>query len=335
MKKKKLTICCPVYNTEKYVGAMIESVLGQTYGDFDFLLYDDGSTDGSLDVIQSYKDDRVHVIKGGENKGGIWGRTQIINQIDTKYNMWIDSDDVFNGSDAVERAMKKAVKGDYDIVNFVRVVNMKSDGTSEVDGSYAYGDFTYSGEKLLEKFYPMDNHMNFTSKVFKTDLIKKSVPEDDILGRRFIMDDLFFAPLWFFHCRNYCHDTTSEPIYLYHSDIGIAGSRQGDVSPERIGAWCIMLWHLLVSVYNRMSACRPIRNEEIGGVVEGALFSNMARIIGKAREKFGDSYGDNLMTIWHSAFGADGVHLLNGIDMFECKEYIRVLNEIMKGERHA
>ncbi len=55
----KVTVVIPVYNREKYIGAAIESVLAQTFTDFEILVIDDGSTDGSREVVRSYPDPRI------------------------------------------------------------------------------------------------------------------------------------------------------------------------------------------------------------------------------------------------------------------------------------
>jgi glycosyltransferase involved in cell wall biosynthesis len=56
-----ISIIIPVYNAEKFIGRAIDSVLAQTYKDFEVIIVDDGSTDNSLDICQSYKDQRIHV----------------------------------------------------------------------------------------------------------------------------------------------------------------------------------------------------------------------------------------------------------------------------------
>jgi glycosyltransferase involved in cell wall biosynthesis len=65
-----ISIIIPVYNRERYVGAAIESVLNQTRGDFELVVWDDGSTDDSLDIAHHYAelDQRVRVI-AAEHRG--------------------------------------------------------------------------------------------------------------------------------------------------------------------------------------------------------------------------------------------------------------------------
>jgi glycosyltransferase involved in cell wall biosynthesis len=74
-KRPKVTVLMSVYNSEDYIREAIESVLGQTFKDFEFLIINDGSTDKSLKIIKSYKDARIRLIDR-EN----WGLTRSLNQ---------------------------------------------------------------------------------------------------------------------------------------------------------------------------------------------------------------------------------------------------------------
>jgi glycosyltransferase involved in cell wall biosynthesis len=64
-----LTVLMPVYNAEKYLIEAIDSILNQTHRDFEFLIIDDGSTDSSIDIITSFKDPRIRLIRNEENSG--------------------------------------------------------------------------------------------------------------------------------------------------------------------------------------------------------------------------------------------------------------------------
>lgn len=59
---KEITVFMPVYNAENYLKTAIESVLSQSFGDFEFLIVDDGSTDGSRSIIDSFSDVRIKLI---------------------------------------------------------------------------------------------------------------------------------------------------------------------------------------------------------------------------------------------------------------------------------
>ena len=63
----KLSVLMTVYNGERYLRECVESVLNQTFVDFEFLIMDDCSTDQSRDIIRFYKDDRIRLIENREN----------------------------------------------------------------------------------------------------------------------------------------------------------------------------------------------------------------------------------------------------------------------------
>ena len=64
-----ITVLMPVYNGEAYLKEAIDSVLNQTFKDFEFLIIDDGSSDQSVDIVNSYKDSRIRLIQNEKNLG--------------------------------------------------------------------------------------------------------------------------------------------------------------------------------------------------------------------------------------------------------------------------
>jgi len=64
----KLSVIMPVFNEERFLGAAIESILNQTFTDFEFIIIDDGSEDNSSEIIKSFQDTRIKFFKS-ENKG--------------------------------------------------------------------------------------------------------------------------------------------------------------------------------------------------------------------------------------------------------------------------
>lgn len=63
----KVTVLMPVYNGEKYLREAIESILNQTFTDFEFLIINDGSTDNSVEIIESYDDPRIRLVHNESN----------------------------------------------------------------------------------------------------------------------------------------------------------------------------------------------------------------------------------------------------------------------------
>ena len=86
----------PVYNGEKFVAEAIESILGQTFSDFEFIIVDDGSQDGSADLIQAYeaRDDRIRFLKLERNVGVADARNHAMTLASAEYIAVMDCDDV-------------------------------------------------------------------------------------------------------------------------------------------------------------------------------------------------------------------------------------------------
>ncbi len=89
-----VSIIVPIYNTEKYLKRCINSILSQSFKDFELLLIDDGSTDGSLEIMKEYKeyDKRVRIFSN-KNQGPALTRNFGIDMAKSNYLMFIDSDD--------------------------------------------------------------------------------------------------------------------------------------------------------------------------------------------------------------------------------------------------
>lgn len=88
----KISIIMPVYNKEKYIKKAIESILNQTFKDWEMLIIDDGSTDDSLAVCRIFEDPRIHVIST-ENGGVSHARNIGVDKAQGEYLTFVDGDD--------------------------------------------------------------------------------------------------------------------------------------------------------------------------------------------------------------------------------------------------
>ena len=91
-----LSVLMPVFNSEQFVAEAIESILNQTFKDFEFLILDDASTDRSFEIIKDFenKDSRIKVYQNEKNLGVVESRNKLINLSKGKYIAWLDSDDI-------------------------------------------------------------------------------------------------------------------------------------------------------------------------------------------------------------------------------------------------
>ena len=88
----EISVCMPCYNAAKYIGECIDSVLNQSFADFEFVIVDDGSTDQTVEIVKSYSDSRIRLVENEHD---------FINSLNTsirlaegKYIARMDSDDV-------------------------------------------------------------------------------------------------------------------------------------------------------------------------------------------------------------------------------------------------
>jgi len=96
MKKPLVSILMPAYNAEKYIGNSIESILNQTFKDFELIISDDASTDKTWDIIKKYKqkDGRIVVTRNAKNRYIAENRNRLIKLAKGKYIAWQDADDI-------------------------------------------------------------------------------------------------------------------------------------------------------------------------------------------------------------------------------------------------
>ncbi len=90
----KISVIMPVYNSEKYLNEAIESILRQSYTDFEFLIIDDCSTDNSPSIIQSYRDPRIRYIHNDGNQGVAYSLNRGLALAQGEYIARMDADDI-------------------------------------------------------------------------------------------------------------------------------------------------------------------------------------------------------------------------------------------------
>lgn len=90
----KVTVLMPVYNGEKYLKDAIDSILNQTFNDFEFLIINDGSTDKSVEIIESYNDSRIKLINNKVNIGVSASRNECMDIALGEYIAFMDCDDI-------------------------------------------------------------------------------------------------------------------------------------------------------------------------------------------------------------------------------------------------
>ena len=95
-KTPKISVLMSAYNSEKYISESIESILNQTFKDFEFIIINDGSSDNTAKIIQKYaeKDERIRFINSKQNQGIIAALNPGFSMCRGEYIARMDSDDI-------------------------------------------------------------------------------------------------------------------------------------------------------------------------------------------------------------------------------------------------
>lgn len=90
----KISVIMPVYNCEMYIRQAVESILNQTFSDFELIIIDDCSTDSTLEIIKSYKDCRINIVEKEQNTGLTNSIIQGVLLAKGEYIARMDGDDI-------------------------------------------------------------------------------------------------------------------------------------------------------------------------------------------------------------------------------------------------
>lgn len=227
MNTPKISIIVPVYNVEKYLRRCLDSIVDQTFTDFELLLVDDGSTDQSGKICDEYneKDARIKVFHK-ENGGVSTARNLGLDNAIGEYVSFVDSDDWVEPNYC--QTLVDNI-GDADIMFFDEIWHYE-DGCSPIvsSGSFCSHERNEIEKKILQMISNEHNHNYFGytwNKIFKREIIDSndirfvdglSVSEDEI----FTLDYCLNA--------NSMKTLSPSPIYNYMwASMGLTHKRKG------------------------------------------------------------------------------------------------------------
>lgn len=169
-----ITVGIPVYNRELLITKCIQSVLNQTYSNFEIILVDDGSTDNSLEICKSFEssDNRIRIISQ-KNSGVSTARNQVIKSAKGDYICFIDSDD-FVESDLLQTYVTELEKQDYDLI----ICGFKN---STADGTLVYYELSDFDLTDINEFWKQFGYLlarnllrSPVNKLYKTSILKEN-----------------------------------------------------------------------------------------------------------------------------------------------------------------
>lgn len=163
-----ISVLMPAYNAEKYIKEAIESILNQTFSNFEFIIIDDGSIDATEEIIKSFKDSRIVYIKNEKNLGLIKTLNKGISIARGEFIARMDSDDISMPQRfELQLDVFKKYKG-VDIVN-VALKKMSEDGTK----LSKYRHNIYPGFEIsLRQVFSPNNLKQYMEKRKKKQIVK-------------------------------------------------------------------------------------------------------------------------------------------------------------------
>lgn len=160
----KVSVIVPVYNSEEYIGTTLDSIINQDFNSFELIVVDDGSTDGSLEIINDKLSKSLisYNVIHQENAGVSSARNRGIEEAKGDYLVFIDADDYVTGNHLSELYNGET---DFSMIQFV-----KKDGDN-LSTPYHFAAELMTCNDLIRKELNMEMPFNFWQLMYKASLI--------------------------------------------------------------------------------------------------------------------------------------------------------------------
>ena len=169
----KFSIIVPTYNREEYIIKCIDSILDQTYDNFEAIIIDDGSTDNTDNLVKKYHDKRIKYFKN-TNHGIGYSRNFGLNKAKGDYIFFLDSDDYLD-ENMLENVLKEIKNHDILIFNYKEI--FESDNHILLNSFDEFDNYTLLDHpELINKINLGPCNKVFSSKLFKNK--ENRFPED-------------------------------------------------------------------------------------------------------------------------------------------------------------
>lgn len=230
MQNKMVSIILPVFNAERFLSQCLDSILRQTYQDWELIAVDDGSKDRCLEILKSYekRDDRIHIISK-KNEGVSIARNVALSQVRGEYIYFVDSDDIVM-QDALSILIRTLesnnatfVKSDFLPINEhgkQLFINKKQGIRRRYEGKIIDSEMFYS--KIL-----MDEFFLWTC-LFRRDIIEKN--KIRFIPHCRLMEDAAFIVEYLLHSSRNVYKNAC--VYGYRKYEGTASEVNKDYSGD-------------------------------------------------------------------------------------------------------
>jgi len=295
MNYKKVSIILPVYNVEEYLAECLQSVICQTYENIEIICIDDGSSDGSLEILEEYqkRDERILVFSYPTNQGVSYARNLGLEKAIGKYVYFLDSDDYLL-KNAISELVVLADKYDTDCIYFNSKLQLETEGIGSPKLEFnlnQINEIVMTGEELFvvlmdnqsftgsvcrqfwKRSFLMDNHLYFPNGYLAEDALFSF--KTMLLGKKMMMVNKAYH-VYRRHGGTMSTNVSAKKaislfsIYCQMMEIWIRGSYDIEVS-KAIELRCLQIFKMARQLYLRNK--KLITADDFQNEVEKHLFS--------------------------------------------------------------
>lgn len=271
------SILIPAYNCEKYIDGCISSIINQSYQDFELIIVDDGSKDGTADRCRVWAEkypEQVHFISK-KNSGAYLTRRQLLREAKGEYILFIDADDNYISNDALAHIKRRIEETNAELLFFDATSNINT-MKKMFDYPYQNGE-VFEGERIAEIYRLFVNTKKFQhlwNKAFKRSLVDYELP-DEPFQFRMLRDGVYqIVPLLSTADKIVYLD---EILYFYRTD------NESSVSHT----FKIDFYYSMVALHSRILECSKTwkhKNAETDEYVKAGCTADMCISAVKARD---------------------------------------------------
>src|SRR4030042_2609285 len=226
-----LSIGMPVYNGQNYIKEALNSILRQTFKDFELIISDNGSSDGTQKICEEYahKDKRIKYIRHEHNRCASWNFNYVVGLASGKYFKWAGHDDNLD-PEFLKECVMALEKNDAAILSYTRskIIDARGEVTGLYDGALnldsAQAHIRY---KMIHDAYRGHHWCNPAFGVIRLEILKKTI----MLGAFIAADEVLLAEL------SLLGKMIEIPKYLFFRRLHPGGSVQANPSAEKRLSW--------------------------------------------------------------------------------------------------
>ena len=217
MNKTLISFIIPIYNSEKYIERLVDSILNQKIENIEIILVNDGSTDNTKEILKQYEGNNLIKVINKENSGVSSTRNLGLKEASGKYIMFSDSDDYYK-----KGSIKKIIKQLDEKSDLIIFSCCREDENLNITELFKQEDKIIPAKKNLGiEGYLLNNFENkygncIWNKIYKLDIIRKN--NIKFCENQTIAEDLLFNVEYFEKIKNYKTVSTESYVYCYNAN---------------------------------------------------------------------------------------------------------------------